>query len=132
MTQQITSFNGATWRKCYNPDITFAPESITNMCNKSIMVSIPHTKHRQICVSAYPVIVPQHIPFRRLCNFMKADWNVYSAELDNLIEDIEPIPANFKCFVECVRHYRWHPEDTYQEDVEQYTFPVLLISKEPI
>ena len=34
---------------------------------------------------------------------MKADWNGYSAELDKLIEDIEPIPANYKCFVESVR-----------------------------
>ena len=34
---------------------------------------------------------------------MKADWNGYSAELDKLIEDVEPIPANYKCFVESVR-----------------------------
>ena len=31
---------------------------------------------------------------------MKADWNGYSAELDKLIVHIEPIPANYKCFVE--------------------------------
>ena len=42
-------------------------------------------------------------PRRRRFNFMKADWNGYSAELDKLIEDIEPIPANYKCFVESVR-----------------------------
>ena len=30
---------------------------------------------------------------------MKADWNGYSAELDKLIEGVEPIPANYKCFV---------------------------------
>ena len=34
---------------------------------------------------------------------MKAVWNGYSAELDKLIEDVEPIPANYKCFVESVR-----------------------------
>ena len=33
---------------------------------------------------------------------MKADWNRYSAELDKLTEDVEPIPANYKCFVESV------------------------------
>ena len=32
---------------------------------------------------------------------MKADWNGYSAELDKLIEDVEPIPASYKFFVEC-------------------------------
>ena len=48
-------------------------------------------------------MVPQTIPFRGRFNFMKADWNGYSAELDKLIEDVEPIPANYKCFVESVR-----------------------------
>ena len=33
---------------------------------------------------------------------MKADWNGYSIELDKLIEDVEPIPSNYKCFVESV------------------------------
>ena len=33
---------------------------------------------------------------------IQADWNGYSAELDKLIEDVEPIPANYKCFVESV------------------------------
>ena len=34
---------------------------------------------------------------------MKADWNGYTAELDKLIEDVEPNLANYKCFVESVR-----------------------------
>ena len=34
---------------------------------------------------------------------MKADWNGYSAELDKLIEEVEPIPAKYKSFVESVR-----------------------------
>ena len=38
-------------------------------------------------------MVPQIIPFRHRFNFMKSDWNGYSAELDTLIEDVEPIPA---------------------------------------
>ena len=67
------------------------------------MDPIPHTQHRPICVSAHPVMVPQTIPFRRRFNSMKADWNGYSAELYKLIEHVEPIPANYKCFVESVR-----------------------------
>ena len=66
------------------------------------MDPITYTQHRPIYVSAQPVVVPQTIPFRRRFNFMKADWNGYSAELDKLIEDVEPIPANYKCFVESV------------------------------
>ena len=97
------SFNSARWKKGYDPDLIFASGSIAIMCKKSIMDPIPHTQHRSICVSAHPVMVPQTIPFRRRFNFMKADWNGYSAELDKLIEDVEPIPANYKCFVESVR-----------------------------
>ena len=51
---------------------------------------------RSVFVSAHPVMVPQTIPFRRRFNFIKADWNGYSTELDKLIEDVEPIPANHK------------------------------------
>ena len=42
-------------------------------------------------------------PFRRRFNLRKADWNGYSTELDNSIEDVEPIPSNYNRFVENVR-----------------------------
>ena len=28
------SFNSAGWKKCYNPDLIFASDSVTNMCKK--------------------------------------------------------------------------------------------------
>ena len=96
-------FNSARWKKGYNPDLIFSSGSIANMCKNSTMNPITHTQHRPFCVSAHPVIVPQSIPFRRRFNFMKADCNGYSGELDKLIEDVEPIPTNYKCFVEGVR-----------------------------
>ena len=67
------------------------------------MDPIPHTQHHPICVSAHPVMVPQTIPFRRRFNFMKAGWNGYSVALNKLIENVEPIPANYTCFVESKR-----------------------------
>ena len=97
------SFNSARWKKGYNPDLIFASESIANMCKKSVMDPIPHTQHCPICVSVQPVVVPQPTPFRRRFNFRKADWNGYSTELDNSIEDVEPIPSNYNRFVENVR-----------------------------
>ena len=97
------SFNSARWKKGYNPDLIFASESIANMCKKSVMDPIPHTQHRPICVSVQPVVVPQPTPFRRRFNFRKADWNGYSTELDNSIEDVEPIPSNYNRFVENVQ-----------------------------
>ena len=73
------------------------------MCKKSVMDPIPHTQHRPICVSVQPVVVPQPTPFRRRFNYWKADWNGYSTELDNSIEDVEPIPSNYNRFIENVR-----------------------------
>ena len=73
------------------------------MCQKSVMEPIPHTQHRPICIGVKPVVVPQPTPFRRRFNLRKADWNGYSTELDKLIEDVEPIPANYNRFVEVVR-----------------------------
>ena len=97
------SFNSTRWKNGYNPDLIFASESIANMCKKSVMDPIPHTQHRPICVSVQPVVVPQPTPFRRRFNFRKEDWNGYSTELDNSIEDVEPIPSNYNRFVENVR-----------------------------
>ena len=75
----------------YNTDLIFASDSIANMYKKSIMEPILHTQQRTI----QPVIVLQLIRF----NLMKVD---YSTELDNLIEDVEHIPANCKCVVESI------------------------------
>ena len=96
------SFNSARWKKGYNIDLIFASENIANMCRKSVMDPIPHTQNRPICVSVQPVVVSQPTPFRRRFNFWKADWNGYSTELDNSIEDDEPIPSNYNRLVENV------------------------------
>ena len=97
------SFNSAAWKKGYNPDLIFASECIANSCKKSIMDPIPHTQHRPICVRVEPVVVPQATPFRRRFNLRKADWIGYATELDKLILDVEPTPANYNRFVESVR-----------------------------
>ena len=67
------------------------------------MDAIPHAQHRPICVSVQPAVVPQPAPFWRRFNLRKADWNGYSTEFDNRIEDVEPIPSNYNRFVENVR-----------------------------
>ena len=94
------SFNSARCKRGYNPDLIFASDSTANMCKKSVMDPIPHTQHRP---SVQPVVVPQPTNFRRRFNLRKADWNGYSTELDNRIEDGEPIPSNYNRFVENVR-----------------------------
>ena len=110
----LKSFNSAKWKKGYNTDLIFASESIANMYKKSVMDPIPHTQHRPICVSVQPVVVPQPTPFRG--RFNKMDWNGYSTELDNSIEDVELIPSNYKPFCrECTCGFQ-------KKDVELITF----------
>ena len=89
--------------KTYNPDLIFASECIANSCKKSVMDPFPHTQHCPICVRVEPVVVPQATPFRRQFNLRKADWIGYATELDKLILDVEPTPANYNRFVERVR-----------------------------
>ena len=48
---------------------------------------------------------------------MKAGWYGYSAELDKLLEDVEPIPATYKCFVEresTFRIQKTHTKSLYE------------------
>ena len=54
---------------------------------------------------------------------MKADWNGFSAELDKLIEDVELIPDNYKCFVEsvCVSSRRYIPRGCRTEHIPGIT-----------
>ena len=63
--------------------------------------TLPHTHNT--APSVQPVVVPQPTPFRRCFNLRKADWNGYSTDLDNRIEEVEPIPYNYNRFVENVR-----------------------------
>ena len=81
------------------------------------MDPITHTQHCLTRDSVKPVEVPQQIRFSTRSNTRKADWNEYSTERDKLIEDLDPISGNYRM---CV----WYPDDTYQEHVEQYIFPV--------
>ena len=67
------------------------------------MDPITHAQHHPICVSVQPVVVSQPTPFWRRFNLRKSDWKAYSTELDNRIEDVEPIPSNYDRFVENVR-----------------------------
>ena len=72
------SFNSARWKRGYSPDLICVSESIANMCGKSVIEPIPHTKHRPICAHANPIVVSHSTPFRRHFNLRKADWNGYS------------------------------------------------------
>ena len=73
--------------------------------------NIPDTQHRPICPRANPVVIAHPTTFRRCFNLRKEDWDGYSTELNELIEDVEPIPENYGGFVNkvCVASRRSIP-----------------------
>ena len=104
------SFNSVKWKKGYNPDLIFASSNISNMCEKSVLVPIPHTQHRPICVSVNPVIVAQTTTFKRRFNLKKADWKGFSADwkgfsadLDSNVEEVDTTPESYERFVKMLR-----------------------------
>ena len=76
------SFNSAIWKKGYNPDLIFVSSNISDMCEKSVLDSIPRTQHRPICVTVNPIIVPQPTTSRRRFNLKKANWDGFSTDFD--------------------------------------------------
>ena len=51
-----------------------------------------------------PVFVSQLTTFRRRFNLKKADWEVFSADIDSNIEDVDDILENYERFVEMLRN----------------------------
>ena len=90
--ETINPFNSARWKRGYNPDLNFVSESIANMCGT-------YPSHATPC---NPVIMAHPTPFRRRFNLRKAHLNGYSAALNKLIEDVDPIPEKYGGFLENV------------------------------
>ena len=82
----------------YNPDLIFVSSNISDMCEKSLLDPIPRTQHCPICVSVYPIIVPQPTPFRRRFNPRKAKWDDFFTDFDEAIEE-----ENYDRFIGLVR-----------------------------
>ena len=72
------------------------------MCEQSALDPIL-TQHRPICVTVYPVIVPQPTPFRGRFNMRKAKWDDFSTDFDEAIEEVEPLPENYDRFIGLIR-----------------------------
>eukprot|EP00057_Strongylocentrotus_purpuratus_P002687 XP_003725025.1 PREDICTED: RNA-directed DNA polymerase from mobile element jockey-like [Strongylocentrotus purpuratus] len=88
------SFNSCRWKKGYNPDLSFTSERISE--------PIPHSQHRPIIVDITAAVVPQRVPLRRRFNFRKADWEQFAIDLDEVLSDLDPVPANYDQFVRTV------------------------------
>ena len=67
------------------------------------MDAIPKTQHRPISIKLNAAIRPRNVPFRRRYNLKKAKWHSYAKEVDNGIANTNPVPENYKKFVNLVR-----------------------------
>jgi len=76
--------------------------SIATLCNKLFLEPIAKTQHRPIDINVNAAVVPKTVPFQRRFNFAKANWQGFLDELEDLIEDLEPSPINYKKFTELV------------------------------
>ena len=97
------SFNSAIWKKGYNPDLIFVFSNISDMCEKSVLDPILRIQHRPICVTVNPIIVPQSTTSRLRFKLKKANWDGFSTEFDEAIEEVNSIPENYERFIELLR-----------------------------
>ena len=97
------SFHSARWKRGYNPDLVCATNDIADLCQKIVKEPIPASQHRPIGIQVNAAVRPTNVPFQRRFNYGKADWQGFSAELDQNIESIHPVSSNYKHFVELVK-----------------------------
>ena len=72
------------------------------LCNKLVLQPIPRTKHRPIGIKINAAVMPKTVPFQRRFNYTKANWQVFSEELESHAGNLEPTPTNYDKFIELV------------------------------
>ena len=93
------SFNSCRWRRGYNPDLDFTSEHISTLSKKNVLDPIPHSQHGPIVTDVTAAVVAQKVPLRRRFNFRKANWEVFTSDLDEALAELEQIPANYERFI---------------------------------
>lgn len=71
-----SSFNNGHWKKGYNPHRIFGSESISQLCTKNMGDPIPSTQHWPIIWQIEAEVRPNIVPFQKIYDFMKAQWNL--------------------------------------------------------
>ena len=97
------SFNSYRWRRGSNPDLVFTSERISGLSKKNVLDPIPHSQNRPIVIDVTAAVVPQKVPLRRRFDFRKANWEVFTSDLDEALADLEPIPANYERFIKLIQ-----------------------------
>ena len=101
------------WKKGYHPDLIYVSSNILDMCEKSVLDSIPYTAVPYLCYCK-----PGYCA-RRRCTLKKTNRDGDSTEFEAAIEDV-----NVTQKITERSYYMWCPEDTFQVDVNQITYIV--------
>jgi hypothetical protein len=77
---------------------------------------IPHTQHRPIVLKIMAMVKPYEIKFSKSFNFKKANWNVFSKDLDNMKNSIKPTLENYNAELDIKRSSKkaWNLQTTKQ------------------
>lgn len=96
------SFHSARWRRGYNPDLCFVTKDKDNIplrTSRNILPDFPHSQHRPALIEI-GITIPLITSFARpRWNFQKANWELFSNNLDKCLGWIPPRANNYIRFV---------------------------------
>lgn len=92
------TFFSRRWLHDYNPDLCFVSSDQVNRplpAFRTVLKDFPHSQHRPVIISIGIQIPIIKSVARPRWNFNKADWNLFSKELDSCIRFIPPHISNY-------------------------------------
>lgn len=95
------TFFSRRWLRDYNPDLCFVSSDHTNRpipAFRTVLKDFPHSQHRPVIISMGIQIPLIKSVARPRWNFNKANWNLFSKELDSCIRFIPPHISNYDRF----------------------------------
>lgn len=99
-----TFFSGR-WKQGYNPDLCFVSRDEKHQplpSSRRVLPHFPHSQHRPtIIVIGITIPIVNSVP-RPRWNFMRADWDSFSKDLDDSIRWIPPEPQQYDRFTKLV------------------------------
>lgn len=99
------TFKSAAWQREYNPDLCFVSKDNNNLplaTSRKVLPDFPRSQHRPVLIEiGIQVPLVSSIP-RPRWNFKKANWPLFTNELDKCLRFIPPTSDNYNRFVDLV------------------------------
>lgn len=85
-----------------NPDLCFISNNLHNKVKRKVLNDFPHSQHRPTLVHiGIRIHLVQSLQKPRY-NFLKANWDGFSIEMDHIIDHIPPSTMNYTRFIKLV------------------------------